>query len=370
MRISEKEWDNISFRKNKYNQLKEALDEAMTGRDNKVSAFALCEEGRYSLESLDKFVGELVRAMEEYGDRNHLWIRGDNNVDDDDVAHMPDKFNTFVNYYLYCIIRLILCDMDWISDILVDPLEDSFQQILSHAVNVRKLAAASEEVRFDELWNEAYYHSIGEGGVFDAFTIAFEALTDDDIRNTLTPEMEAKVEEYCRKQNATFDEFVQDAVDGVMSDEEIEEALARSREDHQENLEQENLNQKNSHQDNYYPEGYDRDACCSDEEIEWNRKLDNMYSMLEKGEENFKKKFVDAGIFCERYICMREILYMASERNVRCALEIFDNLVEGMLDVFLCRRGMSLYVDVKKFIRSYTYIKKQIGKIKELREEV
>lgn len=360
MRISEKEWDNITFRKKKYDQLKEALDEVMTGRDNNVSAFALCEGGRYSVASLDKLVGELVKSMEEYGDRNLLWIKGEEDVDDDDIAHMPDKFRKFVMDYLYCIIRLMLCDMDWISDVLVDPLEDSFQQILSHSVEVRKLAAADEVTRFDELWNEAYYHSMGEGGVFDAFTIAYEALTGGDIRNTLTPEMEAKVEECCRCQNAAYDEFLQEAVDDVMSDEEIEEALAQDK-DHQ---------QEDDHSENHYPEGYDRDECCSEEEIEWNRKLDEMYSMFEEGEEEFKKKFVDSDIYCERYIRMREILYMASEQNVRCALERFDDLVEGMLDVFLCRRGMSLYVDVKEFVRSYTYIKKQIDKIKELREEV
>lgn len=56
--------------------------------------------------------------------------------------------------------------------------------------------------------------------------------------------------------------------------------------------------------------------------------------------------------------------------EMKHAMAEFDDLVEGMIDVFLCRRGMSLYVDVKEFVRSYTCIKKQIDRIKELRWEV
>ncbi|MDD6405156.1 MAG: hypothetical protein PUG00_05075 [Clostridiales bacterium] len=41
-----------------------------------------------------------------------------------------------------------------------------------------------------------------------------------------------------------------------------------------------------------------------------------------------------------------------------------------MIDVFLCRRGMSLYSDVEEFVRSYTYIKKQIDRINELHRGV
>lgn len=75
MRISEKEWENIDFRKKKYRQLKAALDEAVTGRDNKVSAFVLCEDGRYSTEALDRLVDELIKSMDEYGNRHNMWLK-------------------------------------------------------------------------------------------------------------------------------------------------------------------------------------------------------------------------------------------------------------------------------------------------------
>ena len=41
MRISDKEWKNIEFRKNKFRELESALDQAVSGRDNKVSSFLL-----------------------------------------------------------------------------------------------------------------------------------------------------------------------------------------------------------------------------------------------------------------------------------------------------------------------------------------
>ena len=41
LRISDKEWKNIEFRKNKFRELESALDQAVSGRDNKVSSFLL-----------------------------------------------------------------------------------------------------------------------------------------------------------------------------------------------------------------------------------------------------------------------------------------------------------------------------------------
>lgn len=56
-------------------------------------------------------------------------------------------------------------------------------------------------------------------------------------------------------------------------------------------------------------------------------------------------------------------------QDMRYPLTIFDILVEGMLDVFLGRRGKTLYTDADNCARTYISIKKQIDAIKKLREE-
>ena len=85
LRISDKEWKNIEFRKNKFRELESALDQAVSGRDNKVSSFLLgCladgETGKAA--AVEKLVNELVKSMDSYGIRNRLWIESDETIKD------------------------------------------------------------------------------------------------------------------------------------------------------------------------------------------------------------------------------------------------------------------------------------------------
>ena len=41
---------------------------------------------------------------------------------------MPEKFREFVSDYLYCIIRLMISNMDWVEKVLTWPFEDSFSR--------------------------------------------------------------------------------------------------------------------------------------------------------------------------------------------------------------------------------------------------
>lgn len=343
MRISENEWKNIDFRKRKYRQLRMELDKVVTGRDNKVSAFLTCDDGRYSTESIDRLVSDLVKTMDDYGRRHRMWLK-ETDTDNMDEACMPEKFREFVQDYLYCIIRLMTCDMEWVDKVFAWPFEDSFQQILIHSMEVKRLAIKSDRAKFCELWSESYYGARGDGGLFDIFTLAYESLKNTDISTTLTPEMRAMVESLCGKQNAEYEEYLEEAEENVMSDEEIEAALRELAEDGTE-----------------YSEG----------EEEYNRYMDEMLERSVKSENEFKLSFVDEEVYSQRYIRLREIFYMEMDSDeMKFAMSEFDDLVEGTLDVFLCRHGMSLYADVEKFVRSYIYIKKQIDMVKELHEEV
>ena len=89
LRISDKEWKNIEFRKNKFRELESALDQAVSGRDNKVSSFLLgCladgETGKAA--AVEKLVNELVKSMDSYGIRNRLWIESDETIKDNGLS--------------------------------------------------------------------------------------------------------------------------------------------------------------------------------------------------------------------------------------------------------------------------------------------
>lgn len=84
-----------------------------------------------------------------------------------------------------------------------------------------------------------------------------------------------------------------------------------------------------------------------------------------KARSGFRQEFPDTEGFCARYMKLRELFYTDESRDIRYPLTIFDILVEGMLDVFLGRRGMTLYTDADNCARAYISIKKQIDADKE-----
>lgn len=102
---------------------------------------------------------------------------------------------------------------------------------------------------------------------------------------------------------------------------------------------------------------------------EFNRYFDELAVRWDESEKRFRQEFPDTEGFCARYMKLRELFYTDESRDIRYPLTIFDILVEGMLDVFLGRRGMTLYTDADNCARAYISIKKQIDAIKKLREE-
>ena len=89
MRISDKEWKKIEFRKNKFREIESALDQAVSGRDNKVSAFlsgALAGGEMGKATAVEKLVNELVKSMDSYGIRNRLWIESDETIKDNGIS--------------------------------------------------------------------------------------------------------------------------------------------------------------------------------------------------------------------------------------------------------------------------------------------
>lgn len=341
MRISEKEWEIIDFRRKKYKQLRDALDMAVTGRDNKVSAFVFGEGGRFSTSAVDKLVESLVNAMDKYGSLNLVWLIGPDD-DPEDWPHMPEKFREFMSDYLYCIIRLMMSNMDWIEEFMAWPFEDSFQQILDYSLVVKEWAVVPEGKRFEDLWYEVYYGAREGDGLFNKFTLAFEALKGVDIGTTMSPQLKDRLYELCNSQNETADECAQEV---EYDEEDYAEAMRRFRAEEEED---------------------------DPETAEFNQCMDERYSGNVKDKGEFIRNFVDPDIYCERYVRMREIFYMDLDKTdvMERAFTRFDELVEGMLDMYLCQRDMSLYSDVDEFVKSYTYIKKQLDRIKTLREGV
>lgn len=373
LRISDKEWKKIEFRKNKFRELESALDQAVSGRDNKVPAFlsgALAGGEMGKATAVEKLVNELVKSMDSYGIRNRLWIESDetikdNGLSDDDfckmkateekaseektseekaskekIPCMPTRFKEFIHDYLYCMILLMTSEMEWVEQIYAEPYADSFQQLYLHAKRVREFSVRPIEKRYDELWGETYFGVRGASGLFEIFSMAYESITGKDIGDSLTQSMKDGLDTYCQEQMQMYDEFLDEAEDNAMTDEEIEEAISE-----------------------YVDVEEDTDMA------ELNRYFDELAVRWDESEKRFRQEFPDTEGFCARYMKLRELFYTDESRDIRYPLTIFDILVEGMLDVFLGRRGMTLYTDADNCARAYISIKKQIDAIKKLWEE-
>lgn len=375
LRISDKEWKKIEFRKNKFRELESALDQAVSGRDNKVSAFlsgALAGGEIRKATAVEKLVNELVKSMDSYGIRNRLWLESDklerdekkeekeekeekgtasdefpgnkaveDKIPEEKVPCMPARFKEFIHDYLYCMILLMTSEMEWVEQIYAEPYADSFQQLYLHAKRVREFSLRPIEKRYDELCGEAYFGVRGATGLFEIFSMAYESLTGKDIGDSLTQSMKDGLDTYCQEQMKMYDEFLEEAEDNAMTEEEIEAVMS---------------------------EYVDVDA--NDQDMaELNRYFDELAVRWDESEKRFRQTFPDTEGFCTRYLRLRELFYTDESRDMRYPLTIFDILVEGMLDVFLGRRGKTLYTDADNCARTYISIKKQIDAIKKLREE-
>ena len=256
------------------------------------------------------------------------------------IPCMPTRFKEFIHDYLYCMILLMTSEMEWVEQIYAEPYADSFQQLYLHAKRVREFSVRPIEKRYDELWGETYFGVRGASGLFEIFSMAYESITGKDIGDSLTQSMKDGLDTYCQEQMQMYDEFLDEAEDNAMTDEEIEEAISE-----------------------YVDVEEDTDMA------ELNRYFDELAVRWDESEKRFRQEFPDTEGFCARYMKLRELFYTDESRDIRYPLTIFDILVEGMLDVFLGRRGMTLYTDADNCARAYISIKKQIDAIKKLREE-
>ncbi len=170
--------------------------------------------------------------------------------------------------------------------------------------------------------------------------MAYESITGKDIGDSLTQSMKDGLDTYCQEQMQMYDEFLDEAEDNAMT-EEIEAVMS---------------------------EYVDADANDPDM-AELNRYFDELAVRWDESEKRFRQEFPDTEGFCTRYLRLRELFYTDESRDMRYPLTIFDILVEGMLDVFLGRRGKTLYTDADNCARTCHQYKEADRCNKELWEE-
>ena len=78
----------------------------------------------------------------------------------------------------------------------------------------------------------------------------------------------------------------------------------------------------------------------------------------------WKKEFVHKEVFCEKYLRYRELYFQENSYYQTC----FEQLVAGMVDTYLCKCGLSSYLDEELFITSFTHLRKTTAVIKKMRE--
>lgn len=143
---------------------------------------------------------------------------------------------------------------------------------------MREFSVRPIEKRYDELWGEAYFGVRGASGLFEIFSMAYESITGKDIGDSLTQSMKDGLDTYCQEQMQMYDEFLDEAEDNAMTDEEIEEAISE-----------------------YVDVEEDPDMA------ELNRYFDELAVRWDESEKRFRQEFPDTEGFCARYMKLREL---------------------------------------------------------------
>lgn len=313
----------IHDRKRKFHEKMVEVENELSGRMTSIVPYVTDDAGVFDAHKAKRMIDELVKDMNQYANHTLLWY-GD--IQKSDIP-AQQSFCMYVEMFLYITIRVSLVDMGWIHRILNAVPQSNFQQILECAVDFKDYNDVSGWV-FDR-W---YAGNVWFENVLDYACLIYEKLLGKNFKDLIPQKMWTEFEEedvsYTQTANVDItDEKIDDSVDkDVETIWELCEELSESTED--------------------------RLLRKSDETI-YKREIE---------------KFVDADCFCKTFEKMISMLF--SEEIPYSYLSNMKKAVEGMLDIFLCEHGLSLYKDTDIYKKAYTYLEGMEDKIETLRKEM
>lgn len=317
--------DSVWFRKKKFQEKMKDIEEVISGRNASIRPFVTDDTGRFHARKTQMLIHELISDMNIYANQKLLWI---GNIDDTIIPEQK-AFCRYVEMFLYLAIRVSLVDMGWMYEIMDTMPQSNFQQILDCAEDIKN----RDRIR-DWTFDRRYAGNFYFENVLDYSCVIYEDLLGKDFSKLIPKEMWKEFEEHDAELLPVPDgeEPEEDEMEDFLSDEEIQ-AIMDEYEDMPESEGERQLREAN-----------------------------------ERAYNKEKEKFTDADHFCQVFENFVSMLY-AGELPYSYTSKM-KQVVEGMLDIFLCEHKLSLYNDTDQYLKAYTYLKKTEEKIDILRKEV
>lgn len=313
----------INDRKRKFHEKMVEVENELSGRMTSIVPYVTDDAGVFDAHKTKQMIDELVKDMNQYANQTLLWY-GD--IQNSDIP-AQQSFCAYVEMFLYITIRVSLVDMGWIHRILNAVPQSNFQQIIECEVDFKDYNDVSGWV-----FDRQYAGNVWFENVLDYGCLIYEKLLGKNFRDLIPQRMWTEFEEEDASYTQTANEDITDDEIGNSVDKDIDAIW---------------------------------EMCEELSESPEERLLRKSGEKIYKRE---KDKFVDAECFCSTFEKFTTMLF--NEEVPYSYLSNMKKAVEGMLDIFLCEHGLSLYNDTEKYIKAYTYLEGMEEKVDALRKDM
>ena len=342
MKLDDVQCENIEFRKRKLQEKTNEIECIVSGRVNSILPYIRTQKGEYSESKTWKFIHELTDALNEYGVKYKFWY---DNTADEYMDCIPEKVREYVECYLYCVIRVMESDLSWMKGegLILEIPETNFQQILDFAKGLQ-----TGKRKYVVLFDELYCDGLGIMGLFSYCTIFYRELTGEDITGTISEDLKSMIEEkYADSLMQVVEKF-----DGTNGEDLTEEEEERMFQEMWDNLPEEEKREREEWSNLW-------DSLTEEEKKAMKEEEFDFLKQFEEEREMWKKRFKEPETFCKCYLRYRE-LYFKDKTHY---YDHFAEWIEGMLDMFLAKKGISGYANEDAFITAFTYLRKATRQI-------
>lgn len=348
------------FWKKKLCEQTKKIEDIILGKENSILPYIQTKQGVYSETKTWNLIGELIYALEEYGKRESLWI---NQETKEVIDEMPKDIKEYVMCYLYCMIRVMSGEQE-LFDVIYECQtypKTCFGQFLDSALEIH-----TEEEKYEEIFEEFNGCILGSKGIFYYCNYLYEILTGEKIEDTIAEDVKSKMEELYQKELEEFDAYLEELAaydfeqnqlpeEEQLSEEELDMLVALHREDI--------LSQEEEFSEEEY--SYEDEEKRMMEEC-WNNLSEEQKAYMEwhdKAYDRFHQTFTNADVFCKCFLRFRELHFS----DLMYYQKRFPQMIEGMLDLFFWKNGLSYLEDEDAFMKAMTYLRRATREIEKLK---
>lgn len=314
--------NEVSENKKKYHDLMDEFEKIISGRSHSIVPYVTDENGKFSESKTQAFIGEFLELMDIYAGKNMLWF---GRIVDEKALPGQKSFCRYMRLYLYLAVRMSLLKLDWLENKIETLPDESFNTILAGCRNFN-----SGQNKDNLLMEYECDGFLSDSGVISWGIEVYYWLSDSTEDTWMTPDMKRRME-------VAFEQLEAESGDVRSSNESPADIM-------------------------------DCDYGIGGDEEEYEFFMEGCGIPLKEKPffhdlEPWKylhEHVADAETFCARFREFMALLY--SDEVPYSYLYIMTKVVEGALDMYLCKHNISIYGNAYDMADAVIYIRKAMEK--------